>query len=396
MPEEVVQNPEAPVETPVQPDINVQLAQAMWTGASADQPSPTAEPPAPAAVATPPVAAEPPKEEYDYVSPEEWLKKEFNFESIQAAKEKIESWQKMGDTPPTPQEIKFANEQSQKYFDAITNGKTDDLYSILHQQKQIERLEKLPIANTNEAAEIIKASYQFKHGNLTADEINFLVDNKYKLPAKPQRTIGQEDSDYQLDIQEWQQQVQNIEKQMIIDAKLAQPDVAKYKSELVLPDIPKINAEPQPDQKALEARQAFHQNFMQRLNSDYQNFKGYSVMAKDGEVELPISYNISADELAQSRQQLENFNVNEFLDQRWFDANGNPNINVMQADLYDMMNRDKVHQKIANEAAAQMRAHMIKSQNNIKLNGVTTPTAPVSPVDTKAEQQQLAEFVWKM
>lgn len=391
MPDEVVSTPEAPVETPAQPDFNVQLAQAMWTP---EQVAPAAaSPEAPAPIAEAPVIPEAPQEEIidDLV----YLKQQVGYEDWTVLKSDIDELKKLRETAQTPAEIKFANEQSQKFFDLLKEGKNDDVYNYLHQQRQIERLEKLTIANTSEAAEIIKAGYQYKHPNLTSDEIDFIVEQKYAKPPKPIQG-DLEDADYQIQLSNWEQHVGRIDKQMTIDAKLEQPGIAQYKSTLVLPDIPKVDAQPQPDQKALEAQQAFHQNFIQKLGSDYQNFKGFSVTAKDGEVELPISYTINPDELNASKQMLENLNVNEFLDKRWFNEQGIPNITQMQEDLYLLTNRDKVFQKIANEAAAQRFLHHQKIQNNIKLNGVTTPTAPVPTTDTKAEQQQLAEFVWKM
>lgn len=375
---------------PQQPDISTQLGNLLWNGeapAQQQQPAPISEPPKP----------EPPKEEFQYVAPEEWLKQNYGWDNVDAGKAELAELRKLKEQAQTPAEHTFANDAAKKYYEAITGGKRDDLYNILHQQRQLERLEKLPLANATEAAEIIKANLQYKHQDLTQDEVNFLYKKRYSLPAKPIQG-DQEDADYAVQLESWKQAVQEKEQEIVIEAKLAKPELAKYKSELVLPDIPKVaNEQPQISQEDLAKYEAFKNNFQQKLASDYQNFKGFSVTAKDGDVQLPVTYAISPEELAVSKQMLENLNVNEFLDQRWFDEQGNPKINQMQEDLYLLTNRDKVFQKIANESAAQRYAHHQKIQNNIKLNGVNNgaPTVTAQP-DTKAEQHQMAEFLWNL
>jgi len=376
---------------PQQPDITTQLGNALWNNEQ-----PVQQPPA---VQEPP-KEEPPKEEFKYVEPGEWLKENYGWESVEAGKAELEQLRKLRETAQTPAERKYANEQSRIYYEAIVNGDEDKVYETLHQKRQLKRLEDLPIANVNEAADIIKANLLFKHKEqgLTTEDVDFLYNKRYVLPAKPQQGSEQSDEDYAAQVEGWKQQVQEKEREIIIEAKLAKPELAKYKSELVLPDIPKVaNEQQQVSQEDLAKYEAFKNNFQQKLVSDYQNFKGFSVTAKDGDVQLPVTYAISPEELSASKQMLENLNVNEFLDQRWFDEQGNPKINQMQEDLYLLTNRDKVFQKIANESAAQRYAHHQKIQNNIKLTGVNNGAPPVAAQpDTKAEQHQMAEFLWNL
>ncbi len=83
----------------------------------------------------------------------------------------------------------------------------------------------------------------------------------------------------------------------------------------------------------------------------------------------------------------------------WWDAQSKSfNINKMQEDLYLLMNKDKIFQKIAGESAAQRYQHHLKISNNIKLNGVNNqmdiPTG--QQLDEKAKQKQVADAIWSI
>lgn len=372
------------VETPVQPDISAQIAQNIWN-----------ETPVTAPVETPAApVVEPPKAEPKIVDVNDWLKETFNVDTVDAAKAEWERRGKLQEQPQTVKEHEFANDESKKFYEAITKGDRKTVYNMLHQQEQLERLESLQLTSAKEAADIIKANLQFKHKDLTQSEIDRIFNRQYAMPPQPKQGLDQEDADYALVLDQWKAQVAEKEQDMIIDAKLAKPELSKFKSELVLPDIPKVEAAlPAQSQEDLAKQEALRNNFIQKLDSDYKNFNGYSVTAKDGGVDLPISYAIAPEELAASKQQIANFDVNQFFDSRWFDDKGTPNIKQIQEDLYLLQNRDKVFQKIANEASAQRMAHHLKTKSNINVNG-TTNGAPVT--NGKTPEQEFAEKIWSI
>lgn len=182
---------------------------------------------------------------------------------------------------------------------------------------------------------------------------------------------------------------------MIIDAKLAQNEIPTYKSHIALPEIsqPQIQ-QTGPSQEELAAMEANRKAYLKAVESDYQKFNGYTVTAKDGDVQLPINYTVAPEENIASRQLLENFNSDDFFRDRWVDKNGTPRITAIQEDLYLLQNRDKIFQKIANEAVAQAALNRVRVQNNIKLDGVTV-NAPVPVNQPKSVNEQLQEAVWK-
>lgn len=370
------------------PNANQIMAESLWGL------NPTAyqnvEPVTPQPIAeVAPEAAQPapPEEQDEFISADEYFKREYGLE-VNEFRSKWDELNKPKE-PETPQEQKWVYDDS----------KEEEIFNYINQKRQLDRLEKYDITDANQAAEIIRANLQFKYKDLQPTEIDRLFNRQYSIPTKPEQTIDQDGDEYAEIVAQWQRQVQEKQQDMIIDAKLAKPELSKFKSEIVLPDIQKPQVQQAgPTQEELAAIEAGRKAYLGAVESKYQGFKGYNVTAKDGDVQLPVSYNISPEELTTSKQILENLDVNEFLGPRWFDGNNNPHVNLIQEDLYLLQNREKVFQKIANEAAAQMKAHLIKTQNNINLKGVNPTLGPTSPTQQAPmnESQALAERIWSM
>lgn len=379
------------------------IANAMWNDAPVvPQQQQPAQQQAPAAATEAP-AAEAQEEVLDI---NEWIKREIGVDSVDAFKNEWGELRKLKEQPPKPQEHEWANEESKKFFEYLKGDKRDEVRRILNQQAELEKLEKYEITDVAQASEIIKANLQHKYKDLDAKQIERLYTRQYSLPSEPRQGMDQNDEDYAQDVAEWKRQVQEKEQDIIIDARIAKPELANYKSQIVLPDIPN-NATTQqqqgPSQEDLAAQQAM-QGFVQKLGTDYRNFKGYSTIAKDGEVELPINYGLNDDEKLSFNPTVQKAigDINTFLDNDlgWWDKASNSfNVNKIQEDLYLLLNKEKVLSKMAGEAAAQRFQHHLKVSNNIKLEGVNTQTTiPVSGqgLDAKAKNQQLAESVWSI
>ena len=125
---------------------------------------------------------------------------------------------------------------SKTLFDAIKEGKTDDVYQILNQQKRLDKL----ISNEltpDLAVDIIKTNIQNKYKDLTSDEVDLLFYDQYFVPSKPEQSYDESDEDYATKVKTWQSQVDYLDKKMMIEAKVIRPELTKLKSELKLPDI---------------------------------------------------------------------------------------------------------------------------------------------------------------
>lgn len=385
----------APVAQPVEAN---PFDEGSWTSQPA-QPAQTAAEPKPdtEAKAAPVTQPEPKADDGDeeFIEANEYLKQQLGYDSWDVAKTELQQLRELKEKAQTPAEIKFVNEESQKFFDAIREGKIDDVYSFLHKHKQLERLEKLEIAGINEAAEIIKANLQFKNPDLTQKEIEFLYNKRYSIPKQPRQGVDQSDEEYEAVLEEWRQVVQEKEQEIIIEGKVARPEVIKYKSELVLPDIPN-KVQPQqpqaPDPKVLEAQEAARNNYLKTVDSDYKNFNGFESKVKSESGELPVTFNVPDEEKVVYANKLKDFDINEFFENRWF-PEGKTNVAQMMSDLYLLENPGKVLQGLSNNAASIALDNYHKTKSNIKVDGGSSRTNGFTPT-AKDIQNKQEEALW--
>jgi hypothetical protein len=332
-----------------------------------------AEPQAQASADTTP-AGTTPTVDYDL-----FVKETFGFDSVEAAKEQFKKT-----TGP-----EFENEVSKTLYNAIKAGKEDDVFSIIQEQKKFSQLLDGDI-DESKASEIIKRSYKNKYSDLTDDEINLLMSEKYNPPTKPEKGAFDDDDDYDAKVSEWQKELDGYNKKLIIDAKIAKPELAKLKEEIKLPDVENFATGSEKDSEELKKARDTYEQY---LNNDYKGFDGFSISIKDedGEKEIPITFAVSDEEKSQLKEILSDFNPDEFLYNRWFSKEGTPLVKQMMSDVYLLQNQAKILQKIGNEAASQRRLQQIKESGQVSVG--STPQRTFSP-SADAEQERLADWLF--
>lgn len=347
------------------------------------------------------------QEEYEeeIVDADEWLKTQFGWENADAAKAEIDELRKLREGASSQAEIEFANEQSAKFFKLLQEGKEDDLYSFLENKKKFDRLSSITDLDTRSAAEIIKLNMQQKYKDLTPAEIEYKFNKQFAVPNKPNQGEMETDDEYQERLQSWEAKAKDIETEMFIEAKLAKPELEKFKNELVLPDI-QFESESQsyqPTQEELEATEALMNQFKESAKAALSSFDGFSVSVKDEEVEIPLSYAVSDEEKTAVASQLErfadaNFDANVVLAERWLkdDGKGGYQLNTNQIirDLTLLQSDGKMNQKFVNDAASKRLTEYIKKTSNVSVTSQTAQST-FNPSSSKSELDKQIEYIWK-
>ena len=320
--------------------------------------------------------------------PNAFIKERFGFDTVDEAEQ--EFMRLIEEREQQPQ-FDFSDDISRTLFDAIREGKTDDVYDILSQQKRLEKLTTAEVT-PDLAYDIIKTNLQNKYQDLTADEVDLLFYESYNFPPKPEQGYEETDEDYKEKVQNWQSQVDFIEKRMVIDAKVIRPELNKLKSDLKLPDIYGMGEYESALQEESEALGRARTNYERALDSQFNSFGGFNVSVKDEEVEIPISFNVADEERLALKQELSDFDGEAYLESRWFNEEGEPNVKQIMADKYVLENLPRILQKVANEAASQRLLAHLKKTGNITLNQ-QTPQGAVQQ-SPNADMDRLAAWAF--
>jgi hypothetical protein len=319
--------------------------------------------------------------------PNQFIKERFGFDSVEEAEQQF---RKLKEAPS----FEFKDDISKKLFDAIKEGKADDVYQVLNQQKRLEKLTTAEL-NTDLAIEIVKENIRNKHADLNEEEVDLLFYDKFFVPSKPEQGYEESDEDYASKVKSWQNQLEYVEKKLMIEAKVTRPELAKLKSEIQLPDIYNEAAFEAQSQEEFEVMQQARYNYEKTLNSEFQSFNGFNVSVKDEDVEIPIAFNVAEDERLVMKNQLEDFDTDTYFESRWFTKEGKPNVQQIMADKYLLENRDKIFSKIANEAASQRLLAHLKKNGNININQTPTPQGTKPNLNSiEAERQRMAEWAF--
>lgn len=317
----------------------------------------------------------------------EWFK-DLGFESADEAKNQVVELRKLKDT--MPQEQEFANEDSKKFFDYLKAGKEDDVYNFLDQKKKLSRL-LIGDVNENTAAEMVKLAMEQKYKDFTPEEINYKFSKQFGIPKEPTQGDLELDEDFETRKNEWKEKVDDIKRDLIIEGKIIKPELEKLNTELVLPNIQKGNnqsTELQSEEELAEIDKRRDQ-YLESLNNDFKNFNGFEATYKNEDVEIPVAYTISDEEKGSLRGELENFDVEGFILNRWFKEDGAPNVKGLMEDIYLLRNKEKVFQKIATDTGNKVLENKIKASKNINVTG---SQSTFTPDNSKSEHDKMTEF----
>mgnify|MGYP006935478590 CR=1 FL=1 len=312
-----------------------------------------------------------------------WIN-DFGWENEETAKAEIKKLKEA-----TPQEIKFADDQSKKIYELLKEGKSKEVKNFLETQEKIDNYLSAEI-NKDNAAEIIKLGMKMKYAGLSDTEIGYKYNKEYGTPKEP--TIRENELDEEFDQRkaEWQELVNDIETNRVIEAKILQPELEKQKANLVLPELDSRKVQKPPTQEELEAAQKYESDYIQSVDNSIKNFNGFSVAVKHEGVDLPVTYGVTNEEKVSLANQLKelaknNYDVNTLFADRWVNDNGTLKSEQMIKDLSVLNNYEKAFQKFASDSSSKVLEAYVKGKKNIDINGSSTSNAETFGKDEKTE-----------
>lgn len=328
----------------------------------------------------------------EILEPKDWLKREFEVEDPEELKQQIKEYRELKSKPQTIEEFNFENEESKKVHKLLREGKIDDVVEIYTNKKKIANAISQEVSESN-AADIIKLNMKLKYPALTEEQIDFQYREEYGIPKEPRQRDTETDDEFEERKQDWQEQVSRMKNKAIIAATMAKPDLEKANVNIVLPEEKK--QEPVANEPSPEMLKQIRDNFLSKLSSDYTKAEGFSTTVKDESVELPVSFKIPDEDKVALKGVLESdFDVDGYINSRWFSENGEPKIAQIISDLYLLNNTDKVLSGVANNAANQRLVEYRKETSNVSLKNQVNQSTFQPNADGKANISPFAQGAW--
>lgn len=334
--------------------------------------------------------------EDEILDPKEWLKREFDVDDPAVIKQGMEELKRLRETATTKEEIKYANDQSRMFHEAIIAGKDEDVYSFLDKKRKLSSVDKLS------ASEVLKLHIGQTNEHYSKEDITDVYEEKYSLPPKPVKELAESEEEYAEVVAEWQTKVDKVTRRIERDAIAAKQDLAKMNIELVLPDIPKkevTETKVEPTQEELESNKRYTENFLKSAESSVQKFEGFTASVKDKDVDFPVSYVPSIEEKAFVSKKLNDlaangYNLNSLLADRWVNSDRSINTDQVTKDLLRLYNDEKISQAQVNDAAGKRMDVYFKEKKQINVNETTQNGQFRTENDGKSEMQKVQDFFW--
>lgn len=163
------------------------------------------------------------------------FKDKFGYDTPETAIKEIEELRAFKAQPRAP-EFQVADDESGAILRALAEGKREEVWQILDRDIRINRLIGAEVTRDN-APDIVKMGMQLKYKDLTPEEINYRYNKQFSIPPKPSQLLDEDDTDYQQRVDAWQEVVTDKQTELIIEAKLAKPDIQNSKGKLEFPQI---------------------------------------------------------------------------------------------------------------------------------------------------------------
>lgn len=287
------------------------------------------------------------------------LKENLGFEDWNTAKTEFETLRKLKENPTSA--IQFANDFSATAYDYVVNGKEDDLFEVLKSKRELAAIDKLS------ADEVIKLNIQYANKHFSKADVQDVFEENYKIPKEPVQTVSEDDTEFEIRHNEWKESEERVKRKIERDSVSAKTNLSQLVPNIVLPKIVKEGERTQEQvQQELDAQKNYDTFFTNEIESNYKNFNGFKTSYKDGNIEVPIVFEVTDEDKTQTKAEiLADYQKAQFIANRWFDSNGKPNVTQMQEDIYLLKNRDIILQNIAAKSAGTAVDNYVKKKKNV-------------------------------
>ncbi len=277
-----------------------------------------------------------------------FIKDKFGYQSHEDAIRDIEELRAFKEKPIVPN-YDVPNDESGAILRALAAGKREEVWRLLDHDMRIERLVGADVSKEN-AADIVKMGMQIKYKDLTPDEINYKFNKQFSIPPEPKQMEDEEDTDYQNRLSDWKGQVADKQMELMIEAKLAKPELQNAKIKFDIPEI---------ETPVDEGYAQYKQMLAQKTQDDEVNKQAYKALSPKS-IETKLNFKDEANKIEfeyQFEPDVEGFSKAvavacdaELFWQTFINSDGSPNRQKFLDAIYYANNKEKVLMSAMNQA----------------------------------------------
>jgi hypothetical protein len=279
-----------------------------------------------------------------------YVKDNFGFNTVDEAKAALQELQTLKAQPQTAAEIKFANDQSKKIYEALLSGETKKVKEYLELHHATESME----AMTPEQQ--IKMHIKHQYPTLSQQMIDRQFSKMYSV---------KEEADYDDPI-DFAIEKEMAQQKIINDAAAARNYFNEYRNKIELPQL-------QPQQTVdadyetwkannTQADQMYATVTVPAINAIKESDLAakFSISDANSQMNFDINHVVDPNDLATAKQHA--LNYGGYIQQQFYNADGTPNtVRLTQAILRDML-FDKYVQTTARQAVNAERKRVISKE----------------------------------
>jgi len=253
----------------------------------------------------------------------------------------------------------FKDDLSKQLFEAIRDGKEDEVYSYLTKKNKNYDVmadtdvvkEKLKLDNPSWTEKDIEAEMKFKFGSLPS-KIDLSEIDKDDDPAEYKRAV------------EFNESVDHKELLLSREARDARIALNETKKSIEFPSIKEPEAE-KPKEYTQEEIDELNRKWESHVAEQMPKLSDFKFKVGDEEV----TYKITDEDRASQLDYMKNFDARKMADDLgWIDANGNENVLKIAEDMLKLKNIDKIIASAATQMKTSATKEVVQEIKNIDLN----------------------------
>lgn len=291
--------------------------------------------------------------------------KDLGFENVESLKEALNK-------QPEILKPEFVNDASRELYEAILQGKEDEVAEVLYTKRQLSKLE-----NETDESKILKAHIKFTNPEFDESDVEDEFKEKYSLSE-----------DAEFDESKLKREQKKLKQRISNDVASAKEFFATKRQELKLPQFEKVTAQDTPAESQDDV-------FVQLLAENVKTFKGLTPIEfehKDENTTIPIRYEWKQDVLGQIKSQLEQPNgYYAMLATRHYDGE-KYNTEQIVKDIYVLSHFDSILDAAVSQAVNKTKIEFLKTQKNISNNVPSERALPQELQQDSAKEELRALF----